>query len=264
MNHEYNLKDKTAVVTGANGYLGQHFCKTLQSQGAHVFALDVQEDVLNFAKSQTTPQAPKMTGLICDVSSESSIQDAVNTIKKTNDIHVLINNAAWKTNDVSSFLKPSLEYDQKTFEEVLRVNVLGMFNTAKAVASHMIDKKTGGSIIQIGSIYGLLAPDQRIYQETEIAGSPVAYTVSKAAVLGLTKHFATEWAHHKIRVNTLVPGGVNNNHSDIFKKHYTNRIPLKRMAEPEDLLGAVLFLASDLSSYVTGQSLIVDGGLSAW
>ena len=150
----------------------------------------------------------------------------------------------------------------------MAVNLDGMFLVAQAVGKQMVTQGKGGSIIQTASIYGIMAPDQRIYQgsfylERQI-NTPAVYSASKAGVIGLTKYLSTYWAGHKIRVNSLTPGGVESGQNDEFKRRYSERIPLKRMAEPNEMVGALIYLASDASSYVTGQNIVVDGGLSAW
>lgn len=122
---------------------------------------------------------------------------------------------------------------------------------------------TRGSIINIASIYGVVSPDFRTYENTEIAGSPIEYTATKSAVIGMTKYLAVEMAP-KVRVNCISPGGVENGHSEQFKANYGNRVPLGRMAKPDEFNGAVVFLASDASRYVTGHNLVIDGGLTAW
>jgi NAD(P)-dependent dehydrogenase (short-subunit alcohol dehydrogenase family) len=125
-----------------------------------------------------------------------------------------------------------------------------------------------GSIIQTASIYGILAPDKRIYEGSEYNGrainTPPVYSASKAGVVGLTRYLAAHWAEMGVRVNTLTPGGVETGQNDEFRRRYSARVPLGRMAQPNEMVGAVIFLASDASSYITGQNIIVDGGLSVW
>jgi len=150
----------------------------------------------------------------------------------------------------------------------MAVNVDGMFLVAQAIGKQMVFQGKGGSIIQTASIYGVMAPDHRIYEgsyylERQI-NTPAVYTASKAAVIGLTKHLATYWAEKGIRVNTLTPGGTESGQNDEFKRRYAARIPLGRMANASEMVGALLYLASDASSYVTGQNIIVDGGLECW
>ena len=150
----------------------------------------------------------------------------------------------------------------------MSVNIDGMFLTAQAVGKQMVAQGRGGSIIQTASIYGVMAPDHRIYEGSfyldRKINTPAVYTASKAAVIGLTKHLATYWADKGIRVNTLTPGGTESGQNDEFKNRYAQRVPMNRMARADEMVGALLFLASDAASYVTGQNIIVDGGLNAW
>ena len=143
-----------------------------------------------------------------------------------------------------------------------------MFLVAKAVGKQMVAQGKGGSVIQTASIYGVMAPDQRIYEGSFYLGrqinTPAVYAVSKAGVIGLTKYLAAYWADKGIRVNTLTPGGTESGQNDEFKRRYSNRVPLARMAQAHEMVGTLLYLASDASSYVTGQNIIVDGGLSIW
>ena len=169
--------------------------------------------------------------------------------------------------DMDAFLAPVERYDLETWHEIMAVNLDGMFSVAQVFGGGMAERGAG-SIVQTASIYGLLAPDQRIYEGSNYLGreinTPAAYTASKAGVIGLTKHLATYWGAKGVRVNALVPGGVDSGQNDTFKQRYGARIPLGRMARADEMVGAVLYLASDASSYVTGQILAVDGGLSAW
>lgn len=132
----------------------------------------------------------------------------------------------------------------------------------------MIAQGKGGSIIQTASIYGIMAPDKRIYEGSFYLGrqisSPAVYSASKASVVGLTKYLAAYWAEHGIRVNAITPGGVESGQNDVFKQKYSARVPMERMARPEEMVGALLYLASDASSYVTGHNIVVDGGLNCW
>jgi len=149
----------------------------------------------------------------------------------------------------------------------MAVNLDGAFLVARAVGRRMAERGRG-SIVQIASIYGLLGPDQRIYEGSEYLGRPIntppVYTASKAGVIGLTKHLATYWGHRGVRVNTLTPGGVASGQNATFQSKYGARIPLGRMARAEEIVGAMLFLASDASGFVSGHNLVVDGGLAAW
>jgi NAD(P)-dependent dehydrogenase (short-subunit alcohol dehydrogenase family) len=148
------------------------------------------------------------------------------------------------------------------------VNIDGMFLMAQAAGRQMVAQGRGGSIIQTASIYGVVAPDQRIYEGSEYLGRPIntpaAYSASKAAVIGLTRYLASYWGANAIRVNTLTPGGVESGQNEVFSRKYSARVPLARMARADEMQSALLFLASDASSYMTGQNLIVDGGLTCW
>jgi NAD(P)-dependent dehydrogenase (short-subunit alcohol dehydrogenase family) len=148
------------------------------------------------------------------------------------------------------------------------INIGGMFLVAKFVGRYMVEQNKGGSIIQTSSIYGIMGPDNRIYEGSSYLGhqinTPAVYATSKSAVVGLTKFLSTYWATKNIRVNTITPGGVESGQNDTFINNYSKRVPMQRMAEPQEIAGALLYLASDASSYVTGQNIIIDGGLSAW
>lgn len=150
----------------------------------------------------------------------------------------------------------------------MSVNLDGMFLVAQAVGKQMILQEKGGSIIQTASIYGVMAPDQRIYENSFYMGrqinTPAIYATSKAGVIGLTKYLASYWAKRGIRVNTLSPGGTESGQNDEFVHRYSSRVPMNRMAKADEMVGALLYLASDASSYVTGQNIVVDGGLECW
>jgi len=189
-------------------------------------------------------------------------------VEEFGEITVLHNNAASKSTDLDAFFAPFEEYSLEEWRRIMSVNIDGMFLVAQAVGGQMVRQGKGGSIVQTSSIYGVMAPDPRIYEGSFYMGrqisSPAVYSASKAAVVGLTKYLSTYWADKGIRVNTLTPGGNDSGQNDEFKQRYSARIPLGRMGNPPEMVGALLFLASDASSYITGQNIMVDGGLSAW
>ncbi|HEX3038913.1 MAG TPA: SDR family oxidoreductase [Caproiciproducens sp.] len=266
----FSLKGKTAVVTGGIGILGRHFCAGLAEFGAHVAVVDLDEqEAVQFARELTERYGVSCLGLACDVSSPDEVQTMVEkVVGEFGEIHILHNNAATKTDDLASLFAPFEEYSLKEWRKVVAVNLDGMFLTAQAVGKQMIQQGKGGSIIQTSSIYGILAPDQRIYEgsrylDREI-NTPAVYSASKAAVVGLSKYLASYWADKGIRVNTLVPGGNESGQNEAFQRNYSARVPLGRMCRPDELVAALVFLASDASSYVTGQSFVIDGGLSVW
>ena len=265
----FSLANKVVVVTGGAGLLGQVFCQALVDVGAHVAIVDLNlESAETVAKRINKSDAQKVVAFGSDITSPESVTQMVaNVVKQLGRIDVLVNNAASKGSSLDAFFESFEDYSLKTWREVMSVNIDGLFLVAQAVGKQM-KKQGGGSIIQTSSIYGVVAPDQRIYEGSEYNGRPIntpaVYSASKSAVNGLTNYLATYWASSEIRVNSLTPGGIASGQNSEFKKEYSNRVPLGRMGEASELVGALIYLASDASSYVTGQNLIVDGGLSAW
>ncbi|MEY4797609.1 MAG: hypothetical protein RJA50_1093 [Actinomycetota bacterium] len=265
----FSLANKVVVVTGGAGLLGQVFCQALVDVGAHVAIVDLNlESAETVAKRINKSEAQKVVAVGSDITSPESVTQMVaNVVKQLGRIDVLVNNAASKGSSLDAFFESFEDYSLKTWREVMSVNIDGLFLVAQAVGKQM-KKQGGGSIIQTSSIYGVVAPDQRIYEGSEYNGRPIntpaVYSASKSAVNGLTNYLATYWASSKIRVNSLTPGGIASGQNSEFNKKYSNRVPLGRMGEATELVGALIYLASDASSYVTGQNLIVDGGLSAW
>ncbi len=266
----YDLTGKVAVVTGGAGILGRHFCAGLAESGAIVAVADLMDErATTVAKELGEHYKIKTLGIGCDVSSPESVKKMVDrVVSEFGGIDILHNNAAGKSEDLDAFFAPFEEYSLDQWRNIMSVNIDGMFLTAQAVGKQMVAQNRGGSIIQTASIYGVMAPDHRIYEGSfyldRPINTPAVYTASKAAVIGLTKHLATYWADKGIRVNTLTPGGTESGQNDEFKNRYANRVPMNRMARAHEMVGALLYLASDASSYVTGQNIIVDGGLNAW
>lgn len=267
----FDLTGKTAVVTGGAGILGRGFCRVLAEYGANVALVDVTQRAADEAAAAVSDRLPqeRIFPVACDVSDAASVAGMVATVvSRFGAIHVLHNNAATKTASLEDFFAPFEKYDLATWNEVFSVNVAGMFLVAQSVGQQMVAQKQGGSIIHTASIYGVVAPDQRIYEGSFYLGqrinTPAVYSASKAAVIGLARHLATYWAEHNIRVNVLTPGGIESGQNDTFRDLYSARVPLGRMGAANELHGALLFLASNASSYVTGQNIIVDGGLSCW
>lgn len=263
---KFNLQGKVAIVTGGAGILGRQFCEGLVQAGAQVAVVDVNRDD---ARSTADALGEQAAGFGCDVSDQDSVDACIGEVLvHFGRIDVLHNNAATKTADVRAFFAPFEDYSLDTWKEVMSVNIDGMFLMAKAVGRQMIRQGNGGSIVQTASIYGLVGPDSRIYEGSEYLGGPIntpaVYAASKAAVVGLTRWLATHWAKSGIRVNCLVPGGVSSGQNSAFSELYSSRVPLGRMARSDEMVPALLYLASDASSYVTGQVLAVDGGWTCW
>jgi NAD(P)-dependent dehydrogenase (short-subunit alcohol dehydrogenase family) len=265
----FDLTGKTAVVTGGCGILGRRFCAGLAEFGAAVGVVDLDGAAAESLAAELAARHGVMArGFGCDISDPEAVAALVESVESgLGPVDILLNNAAAKSRNLDDFFRPVESFTLETWREIMSVNLDGMFLAAQGFGGRMAERGRG-SIVQTASIYGLLAPDQRIYEGSEYLGRPIntpaVYTTSKAGVIGLTRHLATYWGGRGVRVNTLTPGGVESGQNDEFKRRYAARIPLGRMARGEELVGAALFLASDASSYITGQNIIVDGGLSAW
>jgi NAD(P)-dependent dehydrogenase (short-subunit alcohol dehydrogenase family) len=261
----FDLTNRTAIVTGGGGILGAHFCAGLAAFGANVIVVDQIKAV---AEEVATRLPGKPLALAVDITDEQQVKSLVEVaLEHYGHIDILHNNAATKSSELARFFDPVETFDMHIWHEVMRVNLDAMFLVARTVGGVMVQQRRG-SIIQTSSIYGVVAPDQRIYEGSQYLGhsinSPAVYSASKAGVIGLTKYLSTYWAAHGVRVNTLTPGGVESGQNDTFKRNYNARIPMGRMGNAEEMVGALIFLASDASSYVTGQNIVVDGGLTAW
>jgi NAD(P)-dependent dehydrogenase (short-subunit alcohol dehydrogenase family) len=269
-NKLFDLSGKTAIVTGAGGILGQQFCRGLAEAGANIALVDVcVESISDLAREICIAHGVSAKAFLCDVSDPDSVTGMVAAVLHSyGSIDILHNNAAGKSDDLDAFFAPFEEYSFLQWRNIMSVNLDGMFLVAQAVGKVMVSQGKGGSIVQTSSIYGLIGPDQRIYKNSfyldrEI-NTPAVYAASKAGVIGLTKYLATYWAKNNIRVNAIAPGGAESGQNDEFIRRYSARIPMERMAKPYEIVGALLYLASDASSYVTGQTIVVDGGLCAW
>lgn len=271
MRDRFDLSGRTAIVTGGGGILGLGFCEVLAAHGANVAVFDVNESSAAATVEAIRGSAPsvKTMAVACDVSSSASVATAVGrVVAELGGIDILHNNAASKSSNLADFFAPFEEFKIETWREVMGVNIDGMFLMAQAAGKQMLAQGRGGSIIQTASIYGVVAPDQRIYEGSHYLdraiNTPAVYSASKAAVIGLTRYLASYWGAHGIRVNTLTPGGVESGQNDVFSRKYSARVPLARMAQADEMQSALLFLASDASSYMTGQNLVIDGGLTCW
>ncbi len=266
----FDLTGKVAVVTGGAGIIGSRVCSGLAAHGAAVAVVDIDGDAaINLARKIMEEQGTKALGVTCDVGDPASVETMVETVTQgLGEIDILHNNAAKKCEDLKAFFAPFEDYSPAIWRDIMNVNIDGMFLVSQAVGKRMVARGQGGSIIQTSSIYGIVAPDQGIYEGSEYMGVPIntpaVYAASKAAVVGLSNYLATYWGKQGIRVNTLVPGGVASGQNQTFTEKYSAKVPMGRMAEADEMIGAVIFLASDAASYVTGQTLAVDGGFSTW
>jgi NAD(P)-dependent dehydrogenase (short-subunit alcohol dehydrogenase family) len=266
----FDLTGKVSVVTGGAGILGSHFCKALVEAGSKVAIVDVNHDALRELEEEINSRwQNSCIAFTADVTQPSEVRHVVDcTVEHFGSIDVLHNNAASKGSNLDTYFDTFENYTLEQWREIMIANVDSMFLMAQAVGIQMKKQRRGGSIIQTASAYGIMAPDQRIYEGSwymnRRINTPAVYSTSKAAVVGLSRFLATYWAQDNIRVNTLVPGGAESGQNEEFKRRYGARVPLGRMAQPFEIVGAVLYLASDASRYVTGHSLVVDGGLNAW
>jgi NAD(P)-dependent dehydrogenase (short-subunit alcohol dehydrogenase family) len=263
----FSLAGKTAIVTGALGLIGKKHCEALVLAGAQVVAVDTNKDaVIAFAGSL----GAEHMGLQADVTDKASLISARdNTVARYGSIDILVNNAA--INDM--FENPAMaknlsafeNYPLDAFQRSIDVNITGVFLCSQVFGTVMAEQGNG-SIINIASTYGIVGPDQSIYRDEQgrqtFYKSP-AYPVTKGAVVNFTRFLAAYWGNKGVRVNTLSPGGVENNQNEFFIDNYSAKTLLGRMAKPGDYQGALIFLASEASAYMTGANLIVDGGWTA-
>lgn len=263
----FSLKNKTAIVTGACGLIGQKHCEALAQAGANVVVADINLSACEKLSNQLNGNSMPIS---FDVSDEKSVKKACEKIcSQYSTIDILVNNAA--INDM--FENPALAAEQSKFENYpvemfrksLEVNITGVFLCSQVFGSIMA-KQGKGSIINVASTYGMVGPDQSIYindKGEQVFYKSAAYPATKGAVINFTRFLAAYWGNKGVRVNTLSPGGVENGQDSWFIHNYSSKTALGRMAQPDDYMGALIFLASDASAYMTGANLVVDGGWTA-
>jgi NAD(P)-dependent dehydrogenase (short-subunit alcohol dehydrogenase family) len=264
----FSLKNKVAVVTGAAGLIGKHHCYALSEAGASIIVCDIDK---NSCEQLAGELKTKSIGIETDITKPDSVKKLKEKIlDKFGKIDILINNAAindmFENPSAASELSRFENYPLNMWQKSIDVNITGTFLCSQILGTEMA-KAGKGSIINIASTYGIVAPDQSIYKKKDGSQSfykSAAYPVTKGAVISFTKFLAAYWGNKGVRVNALSPGGVENNQDEYFIKNYSAKTILGRMAKPTDYKGAIIFLASDASEYMTGANLIVDGGWTAW
>ena len=271
---KFNLNGKTSIVTGGTGLLGQEFCKTLAEAGSAVVILDINKQKLLEVETSLKSAGYRALAIETDITDPRSVKEMAEQVTATfGSIDVLVNSAAldpkFDPDAVNKGIAPGAfeEYPLDQWNAALNVNLTGTFLMTQAVCKQMVKQGKKGSIVNICSTYGLNGPDQRIYRKadgSQPAFKPVYYTTTKAGIVGFTKYLAAYYMGTEIRVNMLTPGGVYNGHDELFEKNYSAKTILGRMARKDEMNGALLFLASDASSYMTGNNVIVDGGWTAW
>ena len=267
---KFDLHGQTAVVTGGAGLLGRQFCCTLAQAGANLVCADV-----NFPAAQTftddlSKESLSVNAFQVDVANPRSNQEmATFAASKFNRLDILVTCAAldpkFDKEHADQFAHGFVDFPLELWQCALEINLTGTFLSAQSCIPQMLKNKYG-VLVLISSIYGLVGPDQRIYQHKDktAQSKPPFYSVTKSAVLGLVQYLAAFYSGQPIRVNALSPGGVYNGQSEDFIQHYSSRSIIGRLADEDEMNGALLFLCSHASSYMTGANLVVDGGWTAW
>jgi 2-deoxy-D-gluconate 3-dehydrogenase len=268
---KFDMTGKTAIITGAAGLLGKQFCLALAQAGANVVMADLDKKPVLENEVEFREMGLNALALEVDVSDPDSTKSMVErALTVFGSVDVLVNSAAldpkFDSAGVSAQGANAFEsFSLDAWRQALDVNLTGMFLSSQAAVVPML-KQGQGVIVNLCSMYGLVGPDQRLYERPDGTRQfkPVYYSTTKAGVLGFTRYLATYYAGKNIRVNALTPGGVFNDHDEVFTTQYSARTVLGRMANLDEMNGAMLFLCSDASSYMTGSNLVVDGGWIAW
>jgi len=267
----FDIEGQVAVITGGNGLLGSEYALTLAKAGVRVAVFDISGELNDRLKEESGGDEGSIKLFPTDITSKDEVKRSLAKVIDWAGVpSILINNAA------IDFPPGAYPDDNRSFENYpleawkasLDVTLTGAMICSQVIGCRMAQEGKG-SIINISSTLGLVSPDQRIYaSQEEKTGipfvKPISYTVTKAGMIGMTKWLATYFAKDGVRVNTLVPGGVFNNQDDEFVEEYEKKTPLGRMARRDEYNKAILFLASDDSSYMTGAELVIDGGWTAW
>jgi len=270
---KFDLSGRVAIVTGGVGLLGKEFCRTLAEAGAAVAVVDLNADAAKKIADELIADGFRAIGIATDITKPDSVHAMLASVLAAfGRLDILVNSAGmdpkFDPNAAAKGIAPGAfeDYPLDQWNAALNVNLTGTFLVTQACVKQMVAQGKKGSVINICSTYGLNGPDQRVYIKDgkRVAYKPVYYTVTKAGMLGFTKYLAAYYAGTEIRVNALTPGGVYNNHEEYFVQNYSAKTILGRMAHGDEMNGALLFLASDASSYMTGNNVVVDGGWTAW
>jgi len=271
----FDLKNKIIILSGGAGYLGSHFAFALSKIGAIPIILDNNKKGLFQLKNNFKKKKLKGSFFLTNLDDENQVKQAVDLIiKKYKKIDCLVNVAGLTAEKMQQKNKKYFEkfekYDFDLWKKSIEGNLSSIFIVTKTVANQMLKKK-GGSIINIASDAGIISPDHRIYEldkKINYKGvpfnTPLSYSVAKSGIISMTRFLATYWAKKGIRVNCISPAGVYKNHGSKFVKKLSYKIPLGRMAKPHEFNGAIIYLCSNVSSFVTGHNLVIDGGRTIW
>ena len=272
-NKVFDLIDRVAIITGGAGLFGEKHAEAIAEAGGTPILVDIN-------KALTEQKAKKISdrfGIPClgwraDITDKAQVQELLQAvIQKFSRVDILINNAANNPKQEASTKETWSRLENFTldlWQQDLAVGLTGAFICSQVIGTEMA-RRGGGVILNIASDLGIIAPDQRIYRkpglpEEEQSVKPVSYSVVKHGLIGLTKYLATYWADKGVRVNAISPGGIYNNQPADFVEKLTNLIPMSRMADRDEYKGAIIFLVSDASAYMTGSNLIIDGGRTCW
>lgn len=260
----FDLTGRVALITGGGGLLASEYAIALSVYGATVILADYNEDKCLSAVEQLIENQVFAFSKYCDVTSKESWEKLLADVKQEfGQIDILVNNAGFTNQSKSANFDASFEnFPLEDWNAIMNVNLTGTFLGCQVVGKHMLEWGKG-SIINIASLYGVVSPNHRIYPGTGIS-QPVAYSVSKHGVVSLTKYLATLWAEKGVRVNSLTPGGIFNDHKGLFLERFQQLNPIGRMSDKTELRGGIVYLASDASSHVVGHNLVIDGGWTAW
>lgn len=258
--NDFSLKDKIAVVTGGAGLIGKAICKALAEAGAKVYIADINSDKSQVICGEIRQDSLNAEWIDMDITSEESIKGSVSKIiKNEGKIDIWINNAYPRTSDWGDKFET---IKASSLKKNVDMHMNGYFVCCQKALEEM-KKRQEGVLLNIGSHYGVLGPNFSIYEDTDMT-MPAAYSLIKGGIVNFSRYLATYYARYNLRVNAVCPGGVFDNQDQRFVDRYCKLVPLQRMASPDDIAGPVLFLCSDAASYMTGQVIMVDGGLSAW
>jgi len=274
LNKLFDLSGRVAIITGGAGLLGVQHAEVIAESGGHPVLIDINEkESLQKAKVISKKYNVNSMGIKTNITIKSEIKSMLETVlEKYGRIDILINNAAndpkVKDNDDNKVWTRFENFPLENWNQDIAVGLTGAFLCTQIIGSEMAKRRTG-VILNISSDLGLIAPDQRIYAKDGLPDEkqpvkPVSYPVIKSALIGLTRYSATYWADKNVRVNAICPGGVQTDQPKDFLEKLSYRIPMSRMARKDEYKGAILFLISDASSYMTGAVLSVDGGRTCW
>jgi len=259
-----SLTGRTALITGGGGHIGSAFAHSLAELGASIAVVDINmESAEKVATEISEKHGVRTMPLAVDMAEEKAVCAMPETVAgNLGSLDIIINSAAFVgTSGLEGWVTPFEEQSVDVWRQALEVNLTACFALIQA-ATPLLRASGHGSVINVASTYGVVGPDMSLYEGTAM-GNPAAYAASKGGMIQMTRWLSTVLAPD-IRVNAISPGGVWRNQPEKFVKRYETKTPMKRMGTEEDMVGAAVYLASDLSSYVTGQNILVDGGFTAW